>query len=241
MVTENKAKSILLGLLAIVAISSGAAFFDQNPTGFVVGIPQSCRATINFDAPAVLDVGPGELKEATITVTKVTCGVSYVRLSLNGMPSQFYTVGPNYIGVISPSSVPKEFTIYFDIPPDAEGKSYTGIYTIYSNEGTYTFGELQLNVATIEKPRLFVESTARVSQPQVPESVALMTLYGLVFFASLVTLIFVGYEYFVLSKKQEFGKALKRQPGSIYKALGRGAPERTVKFESALKKAKKRR
>lgn len=239
MTSYRRLRPVLIGVLIIAVLASGVAFLSSQPSGLVIGIPQTCKAAVNFAGPASLDLAPGEIKEVQISITKVTCGISYVRLALNGIPGEFYSVGPKYIPAIAPVSVPREFTLYFDIPPDAEGKSYTGIYTIYTNEGTYTFGELIVNVGSIEKPRLLVET--RISKQEVPEAAAVLTWYGIVFFASLVTLVFVGYEYFVLSKKREFSSALKREESGIYRAIGKAAPSHKPKFESALKKAKKRR
>ncbi len=239
MVGHRKAKAFLLGILAVLTIASGIGFLNSAPSGLVVGVPSTCKSTVNFEAPEHLGLKPGELKDVSVVITDVSCGVSYVRLSLNGIPNEFYSVAPKYIGVISPASTPQPFVIYFDIPPIAEGKSYTGIYTIYTNEGTFTFGELTLDVSSVEKPQRAI-LTPMSSTQQVPESAALVTWYGVLFFASLTTLILLGYEYFIFSKKQEMGSALKRKEEGINRALGTSVKKRSS-FEFALKKAKKRR
>jgi hypothetical protein len=181
---------------------------------------------------------PGTTSTATVTITKVICGVSYVRLSLNGIPSGFYSVGPKYINAIAPTSVPRQFTVYFDIPPNSTDKGYTGIYTIYANEGTYAFGELSIDIGSAEKPKLQVETATMASTAEIPEKVAASIWYSTVFFASLVALIFIGYECLLLYKKKEYKGALKRGEDEIYKALGT-APKKRAKFGRALGKRRK--
>ncbi len=240
MATARKVKALFIGLLVVVTIVSGIALMNSVPTNFVVGIPQSCKASVNIDAPSSLNFYEGELSTATVKITNVTCGISYVRLALNGISKNFYSVGPKYITVISPKTTPKEFTVYFDIPPDAAGKSYSGVYTLYTNEGTYTFGNVAINVKSAEKPKIKVETTEMASKAEIPETAAVSLWYGIVFFAALVSLIFLGFEYFVVTKKHAFEGALRRGEDEIYKAIG-VAPKQKVEFGSALKKVSTKR
>ncbi len=238
MAGQGKAKIFLIGVLALLTIASGIGFLNEGPSGLVVGIPSTCKSTVNFEAPEQLSLKPGELKDISVVITEVSCGVSYVRLSLNGIPKEFYSVAPIYIGVISPASTPQPFVIYFDMPASAEGKSYTGIYTIYTNEGTFTFGELTVDVSSVEKPARPVVSMK--STEQVPESVARVTWYGVLFFASLAMLILLGYEYFLYTRSKEMSSALKRKEGGLSRAL-HTSPKKSKSFESALKKSRKKR
>lgn len=232
-------KTIGIGILITLVLFGGFFLSKDMLSGLVVGVPSSCKAQANLAAPEIFDLYIGETATADVQISKVMCGISYVRLFLNGIPKGLYTVGPTYIPVITPKAT-KNFTIYFDVPLGTEEKSYGGVYTLYTNEGTYTFGEFTVNINTREKPKIQVQPVIRVSKDEIPEKIAISMWYATVFFAALIAAILIGFAYFALSQKHGAEAALKREENAIYKAIG-VSPLKKAGFESAFKKRKKPR
>ena len=240
MVLKKSQIQIVLGVLVLLLILSSIAISEPRFTGFVVGIPSACKSKITIEAPKSIEIYAGETEEMQVKVNSVMCGVSYVRLKLSGISSELYTVGPSYHPVLSPGKT-GNFSVFFDIPEGADEKAYAGVYTIYTNEGTFSLGEINLNVLAPEKPKVQVEAVPIVSGKQVVLQQSDRTIwYALGFFASILAIIIVGYEYFAIREHKSRKEALKRPEAGIYRALG-VSPKKRGEFETALGKGKKKR
>jgi len=231
---------IVLGILVAIVLFSSIAISEPRLTGAVIGIPSACKSKIEIEAPHSIEIYAGSTEEMQVTVKSVLCGVSYVRLKVEGISSELYTVGPTYYPVLPPGRA-GNFSVFFDLPEDAKGKTYSGVYTIYTNEGRFFLGELNVNVLAPEKPKAQFETTSIVSGKQIVLKGADKTIwYALGFLSSILSIIIVGYEYFVYKEHKSRKEAIKRPEAGIYRALG-VSPKRKEEFETALGKGKKKR
>ncbi|HIK00553.1 TPA: hypothetical protein H1016_03365 [archaeon] len=238
MVLKKPYTQIVLGVLIILVLVSSVAISSPRITATIIGIPSACKSKIALEAPKTMDIYAGTTEEVPVKVKSILCGVSYVRLELNGISKDLYTVGPTYHPVLAPGKE-GNFSIFFDIPGGTEEKTYAGLYTIRTNEGKFILGELNLNVLTPEKPKSEVESVSVVKEEVVIKGIDRTLWYGIGFLASILGIILISVEYFAVTKKHARLSALKRAEGEIYKALG-VKPKKKEEFEKALRKGKKK-
>ena len=120
---------VVLGILIVLVLLSSIALSTPQKSGAIIGIPSTCKSKITITAQNSLEISPGEMASIPAKVKSVLCGVSYVRLRLEGMPAELFYVSPPTIAVLSPGKE-GEYTITFDIPDNAPPKTYAGIYTV---------------------------------------------------------------------------------------------------------------
>lgn len=230
---------LAIGLLVALVLFSSFAIVVPDKTALIVGVPSACKSRMALEAPKSVDVYAGSTQEIIVKVKTVACGASHIRLFVDGVPKELYAVGPSSYPVLSPGKE-ANFTVVFDIPESDADKIYTGIYRLDTNEGKFSFAEVTINVLTPEKPKAEIKAVAMTSKEYVVTSGADKRLwYGIGFLATVLAIILIGVEYFEVHKKHEYQGAIKRTDEGIDKGLGT-APMRKEKFESALKKGKKR-
>ncbi len=228
---------IVLGVLIAFVILSSMALSSPGITSFIVGVPSTCKSNISLDAPQSVDLYAGSTEEILLKIKSIACGVSFVRLELNGIARDFYTVGPSYIPVLAPGKE-GNMSIFFDIPEGTEEKTYTGLYTIRTNEGNFILGELNVNILAPAKPKAEIESISISKEEVVVKGIDKAVWYGIGFLAAILAIILISLEYFSITKKRTLFEALKRSEEEIHEALG-VEPEKKEEFEKALRKQKK--
>ncbi|MFO7872661.1 MAG: hypothetical protein R6U26_03415 [Candidatus Undinarchaeales archaeon] len=240
METEPFAKKVMLGVLVALVILS-TLVLSSGLSGYIVGVPSSCKSKLSIEAPESLEAYQGDMASFEVKIYNVSCGVSYARLELYTIEDDWYDTAPTSIGVIPPGEE-KSFMVYLDVPLDAELKTYSTPYRIYTNEGTFTVGNLELILIEPEKPK--AEITNQIStgegpvqtETNLPFSENAKFWYGIALLASILAIAMLGTDVF--KRVEAFDEASKRRTGEeLSKAMGKKT-EKKKKLEKALKKNK---
>ncbi len=238
--SEPFAKKVILGVLVALVILS-TVVLSSGISGYIVGIPSNCRSKISIDAPETMDIYQGSTASFEVKIHNVSCGVSYTRLELYTIDESWYDTAPTSIGVIPPGEE-KSFMVYLDVPLDAELKTYSTPYRIYTNEGTFTLGNLELTVIEPEKPKAEITNQISTGEGPVQEETSLpfsenaKFWYGIALLASILAIAMLGTDVF--KQVEEFDEASRRRTGKeLSKAMGKKSKKKE-KFEKALKKNK---
>lgn len=226
--------SVFLVILSTTVLSGGIS-------GHIIGVPSSCISRIHINAPDSIEMYPGESTTFEVEIYNVSCGVSYVRLSLLAFDDGWYEVAPSSIPVIAPRES-KYFVVYLDIPGNADLKTYATPYQVRTNQGTFTLGDFELNIVEPEKPK--EDISTQISSGDAPEQKSeIMPLsenakfwYGVAMIASIFAIILVGMEVF--GRLESFEEASRSRTGrELSKELGK-KPSKEKDFEKTLKKNK---
>ncbi len=178
------------GLISIESILDGLS-------GLVTGIPD-CRPSFDITTPESIGVFPSVPTELELVVSNVRCGLTHATLTLDNIPTGYYTVEPEFYPALYPGKL-QSYKITFDIPSDTSGRVFITRPVISDNSQNYYSNEFEIHVA--EKPEKPAVATGPVienleTSTAKPTSVLNSKTWWAVGIVSVVAAIFlVIYEY----------------------------------------------
>lgn len=234
-------EKVLLGSLVFITLL-GIMVLNTGMSGYVIGVPSSCKSQINVEAPGSIEVYQGETTSYDVKVYNVSCGVSNVNMAPYGLEENWYDISPTRVATIAPGQE-KTFRVYLDVPLNAEIKTYSTPYKFSTNEGQFIVGETEIEVVEPEKPKaepniqVSTEEVEISKKKEIPFSENAKFWYGVALIASVLAIAVIGSTFFKdVERKRE---AMKRKPDSeLPKAMGK-KPEKKENFEKVIKEEKK--
>jgi len=146
---KSKLMAIIFSVLLATVIVSVISLTGK-PSG-LIALPFPCVVHYTLTAPQTYEIYPGGTGSVRVDISDVSCGISYVRLTLENFPHAYYNITPSLLAAVAPGEI-ESFWINFNIPEDVPLNTYVATFRVRTNVDLLEKGSMTIQIKSSDKP-----------------------------------------------------------------------------------------